>query len=438
MTGFVFKPSRVKNGKRVVSRLYSGRYRRPGQSKMTTVALHVSDKQAAEEKLRAIIRDLERQEMGIGVPKRIRDAAECSIHDHVKNYCADLRARNRDGKYIATSEKRLSKLAIACNWRRLTDVTAESFQTWRAKQTLAAKTLNDYLAEASALFSWLERTEVVRRNPLKRVGKVEARGNERRKRRAFTPKEFQAVVAISRHYRLALLTAYYTGLRRNELKQLEWADIQETDDGSFIVTRASTTKNHKTQRVYIPRWFADELTKAKPQDALGSVPVFPPGRVPTMWVFRRLLREAAVPYKDDQGRQADFHALRKSLNTHLANAGVDPQTRKEIMRHSAISLTLDVYTDKGMLPMAAAVEKLPIFPKQMNSQIHSHNPDFSGRALSFEDAETLTDEVLQMSQDEERKHAAAPTDAVRQNCENGSSGRIRTYDQSVNSRPLYH
>ena len=23
-------------------------------------------------------------------------------------------------------------------------------------------------------------------------------------------------------------------------------------------------------------------------------------------------------------------------------------------------------------------------------------------------------------------------------CENGSSGRIRTYDQSVNSRPLYH
>jgi hypothetical protein len=27
---------------------------------------------------------------------------------------------------------------------------------------------------------------------------------------------------------------------------------------------------------------------------------------------------------------------------------------------------------------------------------------------------------------------------IKQIYENGSSGRIRTYDQSVNSRPLYH
>ncbi len=52
--------------------------------------------------------------------------------------------------------------------------------------------------------------------------------------------------------------------------------------------------------------------------------------------------QAGVPYKDDQGRQADFHALRKSFNTHLAQAAVDPQTRKEMMRHSELRLTTNI------------------------------------------------------------------------------------------------
>jgi hypothetical protein len=46
-----------------------------------------------------------------------------------------------------------------------------------------------------------------------------------------------------------------------------------------------------------------------------------------MWKSKQLLELAEVPYKEDQGRQADFHALRRSFNTHLAQAAVDPQTR---------------------------------------------------------------------------------------------------------------
>jgi integrase len=427
MTEYVFKPSRKKNGKTLASRLYSGRYRLPGQAKVITVALHVSDQQAAKEKLREIVRDLEREEMGIGVPKRIRDAASRAIGEHIKAYCADLRARKCDVEYVDTTERRLMKLATECNWRRLTDVSAESFQKWRGNQTLAAKTLNDYLAAMSAFFSWLERTEVVERNPLKRVGKVEGRGNERRKRRAFTPEELQAVITIAGRYRLAFLTAYYSALRRNELTQLEWADIQETGDSTFIVTRASTTKNRKAQRLYIPRWFADELMKSKPKDASGNTRVFPSGAIPSMWMFKRLLTRAGVVYKDDQGRQADFHALRRSVNTHMANAGVDPQTRKEIMRHSALSLTLDVYTDKGMLPLAEAVEKLPVFLKQLgDAHPCAHNPDFSGHALSSEDAEKSGDAVSQIIQDEERRRALALTDTTEQNCEKSCLARTRT------------
>jgi integrase len=427
MTEYVFKPKRRKNGKSVESRLYSGRYRLPGQTKTITVALGISDKQAAEAKLRNLIRDLEREAAGIIVPKRMREAAARSLRDHLFDYVCDLRARKRAGGYLASVEMRVRKLATECKWGQLIDVTAKSFQTWRARQTLSAKTLNDYLAAVAAFFSWLERAEQVERNPLKNVGKVEARGNERRKRRAFTLDELARVIAKSGVYRLALLTAYYTGLRRNELKQVEWGDIQQAADGIFLVVRASTTKNHKSQRQYMPAWFFAELVKSKPQGAVGNTRVFAPGTIPSMWKFKQVLARAGVPYKDDQGRQSDFHALRRSFNTHLAQAAVDPQTRKEMMRHSELRLTLDVYTDKGMLPMAEAVEKLPMFPLQLaDAHPCAHNPDFSGHSVASADAENLVGGSLQTAETKEGMHTNAHSGTSGQTSENGCLARIRT------------
>jgi hypothetical protein len=132
MTEYVFKPKRRKNGKSVDSRLYSGRYRLPGQTKTMTVALGISDKQAAEAKLRNLIRDLEREAAGIIAPKRMRDAANKSLRDHLVDYFADLKARKRAADYIAKTEMRLRKLAKECSWRQLIDVTAESFRRWRS------------------------------------------------------------------------------------------------------------------------------------------------------------------------------------------------------------------------------------------------------------------------------------------------------------------
>src|SRR5207253_1141072 len=111
--------------------LYSGRYRLTGRSKTITVALGVSDKQSAETKLRNLIRNLEREAAGIIAPKRMRDAANKSLGDHLLDYVADLRARKRGGGYIASIEMRVRKLATECDRRQLIDVTAESFQTWR-------------------------------------------------------------------------------------------------------------------------------------------------------------------------------------------------------------------------------------------------------------------------------------------------------------------
>jgi len=399
----------------------------PGQTKSTTVALHVTDRQVAEIKLREILRELEREAVGISVPTRVRLAGQCGVEKHVKAYCADLRARRKDEDYVTTVEKRLTKLVTECHWERIGDVTPESFQTWREQQRFAPKTLNDYLAVASALFGWLIRNEVANRNPLGRVGRVEVRGKERLKRRAFTPEEFASVIAVAGEYRLALLVAYFTGLRRGELSQLRWADVVRKGERTFVMARAATTKNRLTKAQYVQAWFARELTRSKPAGATEGDLILPAGKIPSIWAFRTLLKRAGVSYKDALGRQADFHAIRRSLNTHLMQIGADPHTRKEIMRHSDLRLTLDVYTDPTALPTIAAIEKLPIYALlQENTQINAHNPDptmHSGAHPGIAKGEV---EKTQGADNQKPEHALACVDTVGQSTESGCLARIRT------------
>lgn len=216
-------------------------------------------------------------------------------------------------------------------------------------------------------------------------------------------------------------------MRRNELKQVEWGDIQQDAEGIFIVVRASTTKNHKSHRQYIPGWFFTELLKAKPQDVAGNTRVFASGTIPSIWKFRQVLARAGVRYKDDQGRQADFHALRTSFNTHLAQRDVDPQTRKEMMRYSELRLTLDVYTDKGMLPVAAAVEELPMFPLRLeDAHPCAHNADFSGHSLACADAEDVLEESSQIPETKRSVHTDTAAGTMGQTSETGCLARIRT------------
>ena len=427
MTAFVFKPSRRRKGKLVQSRMYNGRYRRHGEVKLTTVALHVTDKAVAEKKLRQLIRDIEKEEIGIAVPKRVRIAAEAPLNDHIKAYCDDLAGRQRAPEYIATIKARLTKLAKECNWTRFIAVTPESFQAWRAKQNWGPKTLNDYLAAISGLFTWLQKARLVEENPLRFVGKSETRGKERRKRRALTEEQLEAVVAVSGVYRLALLTLYYSALRTGELEQLEWGDVKTSAKGTFVIPRASTTKNRKSKLCRLPGLFARELIESRPQGASEGDRVFTKDRIPSIWAYRTLLKRAGIPYKDDQGKQADRHALRRTTNTHLALNDVDPQVRQEIMRHSDIRLTLDVYTDKQMLPIAEAIEKLPMFRKPVkDAHPCAHNPDVSSRELSRGDNANVVKDASETIQDEERRHALALSDVTEQNWENGCLARIRT------------
>jgi hypothetical protein len=134
MTKYLFRPSRVVNGKREKSRIYWLGYRLPHMAAKKAVSLKTTDKQVAEKKAREFLTELEQETAGVIASRSMRESANKPLGSHLEDYLADLRAQGRDAMYIYNLEKRLVKLWEECGWKVLRDITADSFQAWRARQ----------------------------------------------------------------------------------------------------------------------------------------------------------------------------------------------------------------------------------------------------------------------------------------------------------------
>jgi len=102
---------------------------------------------------------------------------------------------------------------------------------------------------------------------------------------------------------------------------------------------------------------AAELRRSQPKHVATDTPVL--GRIPRIRDLKPDLEQAKIDYKDADGRQADFHSLRMTFGTMLAKNGVAPRTAMELMRHTDLRLTMNVYTDPSILNTSGAVEDLP-------------------------------------------------------------------------------
>jgi integrase len=393
----IFRPKRTKNGKAQVSRLYRGRYRLEGDTKLNDVPLHTSDKRVAQQRLEQIVRDKQMEQAGMIAPQAVRNAAQSPLEGHLKQYVADLRALNRDGQYVNELQNRVLKLIRDCGWELLRDVTADSFQTWRAKQNRSPKTLNEYLASVSSLLSWMEKHERIAKNPLKHVQKVQTNGKQVRPRRAFADDEMRRLLAVAGPRKALYLTAALTGLRRSELAQLEHSDIHFEAETPFLNVRASTTKNHKQAVIALHPDVKAELNLLVKSLPSSETRVFA-HLMPSMDRFRADLKAAGVEFINEKGLRADFHSLRYTLATNLARAGTAPRVAMEIMRHSDMRLTAKTYTDAGLLPIADAVLNLPslVKPEGTDSQIDSQGLFRAGHDTSSSDTKSTIQGFTQL------------------------------------------
>jgi integrase len=266
----------------------------------------------------------------------------------------------------------------------LTEITSFAVERWRAKRLkgagpVSAATANRDLVALKACLSKARQWGVIREHPLNGVkrAKEDNRGTvrylnaaeETRLRQALTTRDDKrrAARAASNQWRIErgykplpnhgtytdhltpiVLLALNTGLRRGELLNLAWKDVDIVR--RVLTVRGDTAKSGRTRHVPLN----DEAREVLDAWGIGSDLVFPGPEGRPMTTLKTAWLKVARSAKLKNFR---FHDLRHTFASKLVQRGVDLNTVRELLGHSDFSLTLR-YAHLAAENKAAAVAKL--------------------------------------------------------------------------------
>ena len=145
---------------------------------------------------------------------------------------------------------------------------------------------------------------------------------------------------------LFALVCLYSGLRRGEALALTYEDIDRAA-GVIHVTKAVEfvgnnphLKTPKTAAGYRDAILLDALAEAIPADGTGLIFPRPDGGLLTKIQYRKRW----IKYCEAIGCDITAHQLRHGFATILYEAGVPDKDAQELLGHSSITVTRDVYT----------------------------------------------------------------------------------------------
>jgi len=377
MICYVFKPARWADGRRQERDCYSGKLKLDSWAKPRIFALQTPDRRIAEMKLNELAKDFEKEALGLMPARSIREALNTPLTEHLTEFVADLQAKGRTKGTLRKYSGTLRVLFDRLGWRDLRAINPKEFVHWRTKSELSAKSVNDVLANAQGFFRWLRNQRQLQEDPLKYIQRIDTRGRVPC-RRALSTEEFANLLRTAPFFRAAVYgAALYTGLRRKELNEIRWMDFFLDDPKPRVRVPASISKNRKEAILPLHPELAATLRQLRPPSFDPLAKPFQ-HHVPRMETVRKDMERAGIPLKDEQGRRVDFHSLRMTFGTTMLARGVHPIVVKELMRHSDLKLTTNLYTDSSQLPLAGGVAALPGFPN-LSTDMDAKNPGGSTR-----------------------------------------------------------
>ena len=173
---------------------------------------------------------------------------------------------------------------------------------------------------------------------------------------------------------LGILLCFYTGIRLGELCALRWGDIDFEAGTISIVRTVCRTKDFQqpaeksalligipksrksVRKIPLPS-FLLKLSKELKMDAENeSCYVLSGSKIPIeprtyQKLYKRILAGAGV-------EDHKFHAIRHTFATRALELGVDIKTLSEILGHSSVTITLNIYAHSLLEQKKIAIDKL--------------------------------------------------------------------------------
>lgn len=348
-----------------------------------------TDRQAAERILTKLVADTALRRDLVIDPRDDRFATEGRrpLTEHVAAYIAHCRHAGQDAYHVGQKETQLAAMIAGSKATRLAELTADALELHLSAlkyRGLAARSVNFARQIAVAFYGWCVKTGRAETNPLRVVPKQDENRDRRRVRRPLTDDELTRLLAVARDRGRDAwyLAAALAGLRKGDMQRLVWADVNFTD-GTLTIRHgkarrvdvvpmhpqlAEALRRRLTAFPALPtaRVWSDTVTDltrlkdflragiARRVDVLDAH-----GKPVKIGTGKRERVKTRIVVEDAEGRVIDLHALRTTLGTQLARAGVTPQVAQRIMRHGDYRTTLKHYTVLGLTDTAAAMDRIP-------------------------------------------------------------------------------
>lgn len=173
---------------------------------------------------------------------------------------------------------------------------------------------------------------------------------------------------------LGILLCFYTGIRLGEVCGLKWGDV-DFDAGSMVVARTvARVKNFSrtgaktilavgtpksacsARKIPLPGFLLEMAKKYKLDASDEKHFILSDGETPMepreyQKLFQKVLERSGV-------KSRKFHAIRHTFATRALELGVDIKTLSELLGHSSVSVTLNIYAHSLFEQKRKAIEKL--------------------------------------------------------------------------------
>ncbi len=267
------------------------------------------------------------------------------LQDFAKDYLEYSRANKKSFKRDITS---LNALLPYFEGKKLSQIKPEDIERYKImrRKSVAPGTINRELACLKHMFTMAIKWGKAGSNPVKEVKLFK---EERGRLRVLLKEEEERLLhASSPHLRPILITALNTGMRRGEILNLAWDNVDLTN--KFIIVEK--TKSGEKRTIPMNKLLTATLKCVRSNSSDGYVfckaDRSPYGDVKT--AFLAALRRSGI-------KPCRFHDLRHTFASRLVMNGVDLVTVKELLGHSSIQTTM-IYAHPSPEHKQRAVQSL--------------------------------------------------------------------------------
>ena len=251
----------------------------------------------------------------------------------------------------ATNDYRMKRNLIPYFGRfNLKDITPEHIEGYRRmridsvgpknKKKIKPITTNRELALLKVMFTKAIDYGYASSNPVKKVKMIPETDSARE--RILTPAEERSLLEKApQHFRPFLVIALNTGMRRGEILNLAWPQIDFKNRLVYVIK----TKSSRNRIIPMNDTLLNTLRSSK-SEANGSERVYPFKYV--QGVFEKARMDASL-------KGLRLHDLRHTFATRLIQSGADPFTVQRILGHSTITMTMRyVHPSEDLMRVAVA------------------------------------------------------------------------------------